>query len=555
MESQRSVEPMLEINNHSPSEPESDPKPSAQPSIDQEKATTEVAAEGNAEERTIHGIRWWLIVISILASTFLFALDTTVVADVQANIVNSLGNLDKYPWLGAAFVLPAATLQLPWTKSYSLFNIKWLYIFHVLLFEVGSAIAGAAPSMDSLIVGRAIAGIGGSGMYVGGMAFFAVLTTPKERPIYISLITPTWGLGTVLGPLVGGAFADSSATWRWGFYINLCIAVIFAPIILFALPSIGLQPTVDWKAKMKRIDWLGVVMICGFGIAFIMALTFGGSVYAWKSSSEIILWIFSGLVFAALVLSQKYHPFVNDEDKLYPSHVLKNWKLGILQFSTFACGGIVYIPIYYIPLYFQFAKGETALASAVKLLPFVFMIVALSLASGFLTAKLGYIMPWFCVGAGFSLIGSALMYTLTPETGLSAIYGYSCLIGIGGGCFLMTAFGVAHAVVRLEDTFDAIGCLAVAQGFGITFFISVASLIFQNVGIRNITPLIPSSYTGDISALLAGSSSTLVSHFPDDVREQITAGIIKALDRVYTLPIASSSITFILSFFILKDRI
>lgn len=100
-------------------------------------------------------------------------------------------------------MLPAAALQLPWTKSYGLVNLKWLYITHVVLFEAGSALAGAAPTMNAMIVGRAMAGFGASGMYVGGITYFNVTTTPNERPIYVSLISPVWGLGTVLGPIVG----------------------------------------------------------------------------------------------------------------------------------------------------------------------------------------------------------------------------------------------------------------------------------------------------------------------------------------------------------------
>ena len=153
-------------------------------------------------QRSIRGVKWGLTVVAILSSTFLFALDTTVVADIQPNIIQSLGEFQKFPWLGSAFVLPSASLVLIWSKAYSLFDIKWLYFACVTIFEIGSAISGAAPTMNALIVGRAIAGIGGCGMYVGGLTFFSVITTVKERPIYVSLVTPVWGIGTVLGPVV-----------------------------------------------------------------------------------------------------------------------------------------------------------------------------------------------------------------------------------------------------------------------------------------------------------------------------------------------------------------
>lgn len=101
------------------------------------------------------------------------------------------------------------------------FNAKWTYILCVLLFELGSAICGAAPSMDTLIIGRAICGVAGSGMYVGVMTLLAATTSIHERPMYIGGIGLTWGLGTVLGPVTGGGFSDSPKGWRWAFYINL----------------------------------------------------------------------------------------------------------------------------------------------------------------------------------------------------------------------------------------------------------------------------------------------------------------------------------------------
>jgi MFS family permease len=100
-----------------------------------------------------------------------------------------------------------------------MFNMKWLFIISLILFEGGSAICGAAPNMVAIIVGRAIAGVGGAGVYVGGLTYISVLTTPHERPLYLAILMSVWGFGNVLGPIIGGSFAVSSATWRWGFYI------------------------------------------------------------------------------------------------------------------------------------------------------------------------------------------------------------------------------------------------------------------------------------------------------------------------------------------------
>lgn len=120
-------------------------------------------------------------------------------------------------------------------RLYGLFNVKWTIIVFIALFEIGSALCGAAPSINALIIGRVIAGIGGAGMYLGyvlrrckdalwesitdiverALTYISVYSTPGEAPIYNALIGMSWGTGAILGPVVGGAFSQSSATWRW----------------------------------------------------------------------------------------------------------------------------------------------------------------------------------------------------------------------------------------------------------------------------------------------------------------------------------------------------
>jgi len=179
------------------------PRRSESPVNPTEKPTDAAEEETGPEyKREIHGIKWVLTVAAILSCVFLYALDTTVVADIQPNIIASLGEFQKFPWLATAYALPATALVLIQSKMYGIFDIKWLYFGYVVCFEVGSAISGGSPTMNSLIVGRMIAGVGGCGIYVGSLTFFSVVTTPKERPLYIALISPTWGLGTVLGPIV-----------------------------------------------------------------------------------------------------------------------------------------------------------------------------------------------------------------------------------------------------------------------------------------------------------------------------------------------------------------
>lgn len=164
--------------------------------------------------RTIRGWKWTLAMTTILSTTFLFALDNTIVADIQPSIINQFNDVERLPWFGVGFGL-GSTAVLPWGKAYGIYSVKWLFISTVILFEVGSAICGAAPNVNALIIGRVLAGVGGSGMYSGCLTYISVTTSNMERPLYMAGVAVAWGAGTVLGPIVGGAFAGSSATWRW----------------------------------------------------------------------------------------------------------------------------------------------------------------------------------------------------------------------------------------------------------------------------------------------------------------------------------------------------
>jgi len=137
----------------------------------------------------------------MLSTTLLFALDNTIVANIQPAIIADFGHLELLTWIGTGFALGTMFILL-WGKIYGVFNIKWVYIFNIFLFEVGSSLCGAAPNIEALIIGRVVAGVGGSGMYSGTLTYVSVLSDEKEKPAYLAGSTVVWGVGSVLGPVV-----------------------------------------------------------------------------------------------------------------------------------------------------------------------------------------------------------------------------------------------------------------------------------------------------------------------------------------------------------------
>lgn len=365
--------------------------------------------------RDIHGWKWALVVPAILSSTFLFALDATIVADIQAIIVLHFNDVGKISWLSVAFLASAASTILIWGKVYGVFNTKRTYILCVVLFEVGSAVCGAAPSLNSLIVGRAICGVGGAGMWVGVITLLSVTTTIRERPNYLGLTGFVWGVGTVLGPIIGGAFSDSSVGWRWSFYINLCVGAAFGPVLLL-IPNKDPRPDLKFIDKAREMDPAGGLLAIGAFLSGIMAISFGGIIYPWNSGQIIGLFVCSGVLFIILGIQQAFAIFTTTSRRIFPTELLRSRTMLILFVAMAAVTTATFIPIYFVPLFFQFTKSDTGLEAGVRLLPYLFLLVFSIIGSGAFLSMHGMYMPLYLVGGILGVVGSALMYTVDENT-------------------------------------------------------------------------------------------------------------------------------------------
>lgn len=512
-------------------------------------------AEVEAPPRDVTGWRWALAMAAVLSSIFLYALDNTVVAAVQPIIVTEYKAVDKLPWLSVAFLLGATATNMVWGRIYSQFNSKWLYIFNVALFEVGSAICGASPTMNGLIVGRAICGVSGSGLYVGVMTLIAVTTTMAERPLYVSGTGITWGLGIVLGPIVGGGFSESSVGWRWAFYINLFIGAVCAPAWIFLLPSRDPRPGVPFKQRVVEMDYAGTVLLMGGLTTFILAINWGGVTYPWNSGRIIGIFVTSGVLFILLAIQQAWIVFTTPSRRIIPIQLLRSKIVLLLFVVTAASGASAFIPIYFVPLFFQFTRGDGALQAGVRLLPFIIVMVVTILVNGALMARFGYYMPWYLVGGLFTVAGSALMYTVEEGTSERSTYGYTVLIGVGVGMFLQASFSVAQAVVEPENVPPAVGFITLAQFLGITMALAIANSVFLNDSKKNIAQILPSVPRSDIQVAIEGAASGFLHSLDPEISRQVLGAIVSAIDKTYILVIAAGSLVSVLSLFMKREKL
>ena len=438
---------------------------------------------------------------------------------------------------------------------YSQFEAKTLYLVTVFLFEAGSAICGAANSMDLLIFGRALCGLGGVGLYAGTMTLLSVTTTEHERPMYVGFTGLTWGLGTVLGPIIGGGFTVSSVGWRWGFYINLCVGAALAPAWIFLLPTFDPRPGVPIKRRFAEIDFVGSILMCGAMVSGVFAIDLGGTQYPWKSGRIIGLFCTSGVLFIIFGIQQSYAIFTTVQRRIFAVEFLKSRTM-ILLFFSIACGATaIFIPIYYIPLLFQFVRNSSAIAAGVHLLPYVVVLVIFCVANGAIMGATGWYSPWFFFGGVFTVIGQSLMYTLNLNSSAARVYGYSVLAAVGGGSFVQAAFSVAQATVGKALIPEAIGFITLGQLTGATVSLAIADSVFLNDATRGIQKILPDKPRTEIIGTISGAGSQLLKTLDEDTREKVLNVIISAMSKVYILGITAGAVVLVASVLMKREKL
>lgn len=160
------------------------------------------------ESKYIRGAPLYLLTFGLVLSTFVVALDNTIIATAIPRITTVFNSLDDVGWYGSSYLLTTTSLQPSFGKIYTYFNVKWTYMSALLIFEIGSVLCGAATNSEMLIVGRAVAGVGASAIFSGGMTIVAYSVPLRKRPMYIGLLSSMFGIASVVGPILGGAFTD-----------------------------------------------------------------------------------------------------------------------------------------------------------------------------------------------------------------------------------------------------------------------------------------------------------------------------------------------------------
>ncbi|KAF6816604.1 major facilitator superfamily transporter [Colletotrichum musicola] len=458
------------------------PDPTVQPPK-QDGETLERRLSTDSTREYPHGLRLWVIIASLCLTVFLVALDQTIIAPALGAITSEFGSVRDIGWYGAAYLLTATALQPIYGSIYRLFDIKLNYLGAIVLFEIGSLICAVAPSSTVFIIGRAIAGMGSAGLFSGGVVIVAHTLPLRQRPLGLGLIGGMWGIASVAGPLMGGAFTNS-ITWRWCFYINLPIGGVSLAFI-FLLLKINRKDNprdLSFLGRVLELDLVGASMLVSAVICLLLALQWGNTQFPWNSSQIIGLFVGSvlmAIIFIGIQIRK------GDAGILPPRFFKTKDVVCAMIFSTLF--GAAFFPlIYYLSLFFQAVKGDTAVQAGIKLLPLLLSCVVTSIVGGGLITAFSYYNPVVLPSMVMFTVGCGLITTLSLDSPTREWLGFQVLAGLGLGAGFQVPILVVQATLPLEDVPVASACVQLFQSLGGSIFIAVAQTVFQNGLIRGI---------------------------------------------------------------------
>lgn len=372
----------------------------------------------------------------------------TIVGTAIPKITDEFHGLADVSWYAAAYFLTFGAAQTSAGKIYKYFDIKWSFLVSMLIFEVGSLICGVAPNSKTLIVGRAIAGLGGAGLSVGGTCIVSLAVPPAKRPMMMGIVGMTYAIAAVLGPLLGGVFTDR-VSWRWCFYINLPIGAVAAVAVFFFLhlPASAAPPAVPLTQKLLHTDPVGIALAMGGITCFLLGLQYAGVSHAWNSS--VVIGLLVGFVLLVIAMAV-WEIWLGDYAMMLPRLYKQRSLTAPAAYQFFFMGSYVVL-LYYLPIYFQSILGTSAIQSGVYNLPLVITAAVFALVGGVVVMKTGRPQQVMFVGSLLTTVAMGLVYTLDIGTSTGKWVGYQIFVGCCLAFAIMHGVTIAQAHAAPED--------------------------------------------------------------------------------------------------------
>ncbi|KAM0269014.1 hypothetical protein ACHAPA_004621 [Fusarium lateritium] len=479
--------------------------------------------------------------IALFLVFFLVALDRTIVGTAIPTISAEFDSFGDIAWYESAFLLPLCVFQLSFGLVFKYYSTKWVLFTLAAIFEIGSIVCASAPNSNALIVGRAITGIGGAGIGSGAFIYITLLFPLEERPKYLGSLGASFGLSSILGPILGGYL--TSVSWRWCFWINVPIGGLSLFLLFILAPNRPppCKPADTWRQRFFDLDPVGFVMVAGSISSLLFALEFGKENQEWSSGRVVALFV----VFGVLLLTFAGYQVWRGEKATIPPRILKQRTVVVACLFGFAVGSVLVIYPFYLPVWFQVVKGKSSQESGIALLPLLLSSVTFVMAGGVLVSRIGYYTPFAIGGASLLVVGSALFTTWTADVSTGKWVGYQIITGAGMGLALQQPAISIQTVLSDSDTTVGLSILNFVNFFGGTVFITVAQSLFQGQLQTKVTKYVPGI---DIHQLTNSGATGLKSLVPADKMEVVLGAYNDSMKAIWYLGLGMACGALLFSF-------
>ncbi|RWA05749.1 hypothetical protein EKO27_g9359 [Xylaria grammica] len=489
----------------------------------------------------LHSWQLAIVVGALCLGVLLYGLDANIIGTAVPRITTEFKSLPDVAWYGAAYLVTVTAFQPFFGNMYRFFNAKIVYLISIFIFEVGSILCASAPKSSVLIFGRAILGVGASGLLQGALAIVGYIVPLEKVPLFQGIVTSAVGISIFIGPIIGGALTEY-ATWRWCFWINVPAGAVTILIIFFFVPFAKnfnkATRELPLREKLRRIDAVGTVLFLGLVTSLLLALTWGGQQYAWRDSKIIGLFIGFGLILIVFC----FWDWKRGELALIPLRVLRKRSICMGATVLFAYGIVLYVYGYYLPIFFQSVQGVTTTQSGVRYIAMVVPQIVSLVIAGAVVSMWGYYVPYMVSGAIIASVGSGLLTTIGLDTPTVKWAAYLAVTGIGVGMASQLPYTALQVVLDPED---------VAIGNAIAVFSSqlggaLGLAIGQNLLLTGIVRAVPEYTTAVTPAqvLAAGANGLTQLASSPIVLEALRRAYAQATRDVFILALAAAALTF-----------
>jgi EmrB/QacA subfamily drug resistance transporter len=355
-----------------------------------------------------------------MLATGLAAIDSTIVATAIPQIVGDLGGFSQFPWLFSIYLLAQAVLVPIYGRLSDVFGRKPMLLFGIGVFLVGSVLCGVAWSMVSLIAFRAVQGIGAGSIIPITSTIIADLYSPAERGKVQGYLASVWGVSAVVGPSLGGLFAEYW-TWRGIFFINI-------PLGLAAVAFLQKHLSEEVEPRRHRIDVGGAVTLTVAVSMLILGLLEGGVHWAWLSVPSVLLFVGAAAFLAVFVWIER-----SVAEPIVPPWIFRRRILIASNLAALALGALLIGQSSYVPTYAQGVLGYGAVLSGLAMGAMVVgWPIAATLAPK-VYMRIDY-RPTALLGSVFTITGCLLFVLFVHEhSGLWRVAFSGFVLGLGMG--------------------------------------------------------------------------------------------------------------------------